>query len=416
MDEVRNQLWEYVWNISNYYVDKTYGWFLVYSWNVSYEWVDYAYNCKVLNKDKVKLELQEVSWNISGKIEVSKEVKSLDSNVIYWWKGKHEISWDETIYYNSWYWISLKVGKDFRWWVILESDTDQWDTSTDNRYTTHDINFLKLEDYKLWTYQPWFLITVFSNEETEKRKTASTWNKWREDSIIGMNNKYTFIWLPSSGDFYSDLYFFDVEESKSVVNVKEEKNSNKIIAPRIPNVDVITIHTWCNNYINNEFWFQINLDKWNNGCKIEYEEWFGENNDIIWRNIKLWSLPLNDYWWFETWGDFELIKIVPLEKKLSDFELGYSYLTENNKYKFYHVPWSASPSFYYTFLPLNYNDFICEGAHKDKDWNLVDNDWCYCSDDNSYWESININMPNPARDIWCVSQLLIKENFSVFDI
>ena len=106
MDEVRNQLWEYVWNISNYYVDKTYGWFLVYSWNVSYEWVDYTYNCKVLNKDKVKLELQEIpSKKLDEEQYIEERTKTLKDNP--WdWVSKDNVynqEWLKTL--DSWLWV-----------------------------------------------------------------------------------------------------------------------------------------------------------------------------------------------------------------------------------------------------------------------------------------------------------------------
>jgi hypothetical protein len=200
----------------------------------------------------------------------------------------------------------------------------------------------------------------------------------------------------------------DIEE---VVN-EEVENVNNVVAQNSPLVEEYVIHTWCDKYINNEFWFQIDLSDWTSSCKIIY-------SDFDYPYIVLWSLPLNDYWWFEWWGDFETITIIAKDEEIRDKDPLFNYdevFAENNKYKFYRVWWSASPSFYYTYFPLGYNDFICEWVHKDNDWNLVDNNWCYCSEDNSYWKRINIDMPNPARNIWCVTQALIRENFSVFDI
>ena len=200
----------------------------------------------------------------------------------------------------------------------------------------------------------------------------------------------------------------DIEE---VVN-EEVEDDNNVIPQNSPLVEEYVIHTWCNKYINNEFWFQIDLSDWTSSCKITY-------SDFDYPYIVLSSLPLNDYWWFEWWGDFETITIIAKDEEIKDKDPLFNYdevFAENNKYKFYRVWWSASPSFYYTYFPLGYNDFICEWVHKDNDWNLVDNNWCYCSEDNSYWKSINIDMPNPARNIWCVTQALIRESFSVFDI
>ena len=139
MDEVRNQLWEYVWNISNYYVDKTYGWFLVYSWNVSYEWVDYTYNCKVLNKDKVKLELQEIpSKKLDEEQYIEERTKTLKDNP--WdWVSKDNVynqEWLKTL--DSWLWVYPYLNfssKSINNLIFFESTSEDWLIS---RYAIYD--------------------------------------------------------------------------------------------------------------------------------------------------------------------------------------------------------------------------------------------------------------------------------------
>jgi len=56
MDEVRNQLWEYIGNVSNFYEWKNseHNWYL-YSGKVSYEWVDYEYYCRVSGKNDAEV-------------------------------------------------------------------------------------------------------------------------------------------------------------------------------------------------------------------------------------------------------------------------------------------------------------------------------------------------------------------------
>ena len=57
MDKVRDQLWEYIWDIVN-----NYNWIIEdeyqYSWKVSYEWIDYTFTCSVKDKDNIQLNLQ----------------------------------------------------------------------------------------------------------------------------------------------------------------------------------------------------------------------------------------------------------------------------------------------------------------------------------------------------------------------
>ena len=141
----------------------------------------------------------------------------------------------------------------------------------------------------------------------------------------------------------------DIEE---VVN-EEVEDDNNVIPQNSPLVEEYVIHTWCNKYINNEFWFQIDLSDWTNSCKITYSYYPDSSQSI---NIVLWSLPLNDYWWFEWWGDFETITIIAKDEGIRDKDPLFNYdevSAENNKYKFYRISWSASPSFYETYIPLN---------------------------------------------------------------
>lgn len=81
MDEVRNQLWEYVLNVSNMYEWKN-NWYYLYSWNVSYEWLDYVYFCKVLGKDNVTVLLTGADSFISEEsvVEVVWEEISIESD------------------------------------------------------------------------------------------------------------------------------------------------------------------------------------------------------------------------------------------------------------------------------------------------------------------------------------------------
>jgi hypothetical protein len=77
--------------------------------------------------------------------------------------------------------------------------------------------------------------------------------------------------------------------------------------------------------------------------------------------------------------------------------------------------WSASDSFFYTYVPTKYEDFICEWAHEGEEWVIFDSDWCHC-EEISEMETLGIDMPSPARIVRCVAWKIIKNNFSVFDI
>ena len=147
--------------------------------------------------------------------------------------------------------------------------------------------------------------------------------------------------------------FSEKQDIEDIAN-EEVENLVDVISQSLPLVEENIIHTWCDKYINNEFWFQIDLSDWTNDCKITYSDLYYPYSQTI--NIVLWSLPLNDYWWFEWWGDFETITIIAKDEEIRDKDPLFNYdeiSAENNKYKFYRISWSASPSFYETYIPLN---------------------------------------------------------------
>lgn len=311
--EIRSQ-WRYIdwkpvdWECMVYFEDWSVQWKIRYkSWDIlcSSEWYDWSWE---------KFEEPRFRW-ICIK---DQNVKFPDSNVIYWWKWEHKITGDKTIYYSSWYWISLRIRADFSWGIILESDSEQHDIPTENRYNTHDIHFLKIEDPELWTYQGWFLITVLSNDQAEKRETASTWNDGRENSIIWKNNKYTFIGLPSNSDSYTDLYIFDVKELWEGILVEKsiEKNVNINIEGEIteseewflPIIDseanIYHLPT-CNPVKVDETKPIIPIDDVVENCS--YEEWFAWSWDSwgVWGVMPMVYIMKNVIWipirWIDAW-------------------------------------------------------------------------------------------------------------------
>lgn len=146
---------------------------------------------------------------------------------------------------------------------------------------------------------------------------------------------------------------FSIKQDIEEVANEEVEIVNNVITQDSPSVEEYVIHTWCDKYINNEFWFQIDLSDWTNSCKITSDIYDPYSQST---NIVLWSLPLNDYWWFEWWGDFKTITIIAKDEEIRDKDPLFNYdevSAENNKYKFYLISWSASPSFYETYIPLN---------------------------------------------------------------
>ena len=58
-DKLRQELWEYLENVSMPNATKL-DWAYIYTWSVTSEWVNYRYSCKVYSKDNVDLDLEPV--------------------------------------------------------------------------------------------------------------------------------------------------------------------------------------------------------------------------------------------------------------------------------------------------------------------------------------------------------------------
>ena len=123
------------------------------------------------------------------------------------------INWNNTLYYDPYRWIALKLWEDFDWWLIREIDTDEWE------YPHSEIIFLvkgeENQENRTWInwYREIFTITAISKQVLEDFKVTPDFI----NSVIWENNSYYFVEskVDSSDNSinYTDLTIFDVEES-----------------------------------------------------------------------------------------------------------------------------------------------------------------------------------------------------------
>jgi len=227
MDEVRNQLWEYIWNISNFYEWRNENNLYLYNGEVSYEWLNYHYYCRVSWKNNAEVFLTNLTpWNEADNEEESYDFKDDENLVKYypevnnWFKWNYilwdtlqtnYIEWTSTIYYDPYRWIVFKLWEEFKWWLIREVDTDEdW-------YPKQEIILLvkgeENEENRTWIngFREVYTLTAISKENLENFGVTPDF----EDKIIWSNNKYYFIGEKvgeNTTDYYSMITFFDVEE------------------------------------------------------------------------------------------------------------------------------------------------------------------------------------------------------------
>lgn len=229
MDEVRNQLWEYLENVSNFYEWKNseHNWYL-YSGKVSYEWIDYDYYCRVSGKDNAEAFLTNLTkWNeMENEPENEEETYDFmnDENLlsIYpelkdWFDWAfilwdvlqtNYINWTNTIYYDPYRWIAFKLWAEFDWGLIREIDTDE------NGIPHSEIILLvkwdENEENRTWIngFREVYTISVVSKTNLKNFNANPDLA-----NAIWENNEYYFDGYGIDTNIhFSDLQIFDVEE------------------------------------------------------------------------------------------------------------------------------------------------------------------------------------------------------------
>ena len=178
-------------------------------------WITYDENWNVINMEEYEdwelVENEPEKYDIMNDENLLKLYPDLTEqnwNIIIWdTLQTNYVEWEDTLYYDPYRWIALKIGEEFNWWLIREVDTDE------DGYPKQEIIFLikwdENEENRTWInwYREIFAITAISKENIENFKVTPDF----EDKIIWENNEYYFI-SESDNSHYSNLSIFDVEE------------------------------------------------------------------------------------------------------------------------------------------------------------------------------------------------------------
>lgn len=272
MDEVRNQLWEYLENVSNFYEwrnedNNRY----LYSWKVSYQWVNYDYYCRVSGKDDVNLKL---------KMDTPAE-DTQNCNDVY-----DPICWEDWKVYSNWcylyaawttmpdytLWINKnneceKLTKEsIQWSWVLKGFNDAQDLLDRNSVvslTISDDGIFAQFCNNLWTTAYSLEGNTLHTEPMSQTEIACEWEYW--EWLMNAENRFDLdgaqiLLQPDILKFHTknwDFYVFEKNDNLTAYeseSIQDLMNDEKLLSlyPEIQenNWNIILWNTLQTNYIN----------------------------------------------------------------------------------------------------------------------------------------------------------------------
>ena len=278
MDEVRNQLWEYLENVSNFYEWKNNenNWYL-YSWKVSYEWVNYDFYCRVSGKDNAEAVLVDV---INPESENYEDFVSYYDNWAIrekWTYVDWKKEWTWTTYDEEWNIIEMKEYKD---WELVEGDLETYNDT--NILLVDENNILSTDELKK-ICEEW-LKDISDNPNVtrtdEKLFINTYWFKWIYKGGWMHDNSPTFCNIHVNWQVFTNWFFLDNWQSMDEIHSELSYGNPWWIWEKYPNIKEF-------------YWFIWNIVLWD----------MIQTTYLTWKNI----MYYDPYRWiaFKLWAEFD---------------------------------------------------------------------------------------------------------------
>ena len=278
MDEVRNQLWEYLENVSNFYEWKNNenNWYL-YSWKVSYEWVNYDFYCRVSRKDNAEAVLVDV---INPESENYEDFVSYYDNWAIrekWTYVDWKKEWTWTTYDEEWNIIEMKEYKD---WELVEGDLETYNDT--NILLVDENNLLSTDELKK-ICEEW-LKDISDNPNVtrtdEKLFINTYWFKWIYKGGWMHDNSPTFCNIHVNWQVFTNWFFLDNWQSMDEIHSELSYGNPWWIWEKYPNIKEF-------------YWFIWNIVLWD----------MIQTTYLTWKNI----MYYDPYRWiaFKLWAEFD---------------------------------------------------------------------------------------------------------------
>lgn len=223
MDEVRDQLWEYLENVSNFYEWKNseHNWYL-YSGKVSYEWVNYDYYCRVswkndaeaflmnFDKDSYPRTIEDLYWDYTL-VWFNKEVTDIPATLtisedLIWakfcnnmWSDDYSIEWN-TIHVRNMAQNEMLCDSE----KLMELE-DKFDLS--------DAKISLVERSLRFTTSNWDIYDFFKTEKVNNEEDfVSYYDNW------AIREKWTYI------DWKKEWIWTTYDEEWNIIDIQEFRN------------------------------------------------------------------------------------------------------------------------------------------------------------------------------------------------
>ena len=241
-------------------------------WN-KYDWWNPYYQkhlnqlkyLKILNKISDADKINERRGNVM--IMLKRSYDSTVKSVIEWWDWRYEIWSDETTYIADWYWFSIKLWKEFKWWLIIQ------ETPSVNE---HEIRFYVRDDGKI---DPYRWVNWYDQKFIVCITQTHNYFTYPKEFYLWENSYYWFVSSNSNpwdkNKYYSDVKITEVD-FKKLWNRACTENLKWRIKDNEPNW-VFSEIVW-----NDKDWF----DAW----KIEASDLWGVHIDWYERVARRWIL------------------------------------------------------------------------------------------------------------------------------
>ena len=278
MDEIRNQLWEYLENVSNFYEwrNDENNWYL-YSGKVSYEWVNYNYYCRVSGKDKAEAVLVDV---------INPESENYEDFVSYYDNWAIREKWAYIDWKKEWIWTTY----DEEWNVIEMKEYKDWELVEGDLETYNDTNILSVDENNILNTDELKKLCVENLKElsenpdvtrTDEKLFINTyWFKWIYKDELTDNNSPIFCTIHVNWQVFSNWFFLDQWQSMDEIHSEMSYGNPWWIWEKYPNIKEF-------------YWFIWNIVLWD----------MIQTTYLTWKNIMYYD-PYRGIA-FKLWAEFD---------------------------------------------------------------------------------------------------------------